>query len=1286
MPTPPVYVLTVNGIVVPMLLGFSINEVANGRNRLTCDILALDGTPRAPLGAPIKLTEDGTTIFGGSIDAPMEAGVGGLPLTKTRTRVSAIDNNALAERRVLNVTFPAGTIKSWLTTLIGYLAPFGTTLDPAQVNGPTLPAISCLFIRVDDALNQFSDLTASTATPMVWEIDYNNVLRMKAAAVTPAPFDIVDGDRHAIGDVTVEPSQEDYANRVLLLAGDGLHDVQDTFTGDGSTSTFPLGYPISATRGYVTNGITNETIANADTGGVWWSIDVSVTPNTITRHPSPPAAASAISINYTAQFPVLKFADAGGVAAPLPDIWEKVIREPDVFDNATAQQLANSYVAQTSRRPRTVHYLTHQRGIHPGMTQHIKVTPRHVDTTFLITDVTIQNRSGTIGERLVTAVEGTTFLGSWRDMIRAWNADTTGVSGGRVLIPSGGGGGGGAIGPGTPGKLTKWVTASTVGDSLFSDDGSTVSIASGQLTVGGNITSTGAGFFGSGAGLTALNASQLTTGTVAAARLPSFVGGDVTSAAGSAALTINANAVTTPKLVDGAVTTAKLGAGAVTAATIAGGTITNAQISPTAAIAWTKIDKTGATFADFGASAISWAQLPAGAGVWTGTPTITGVVSLRSDLIPDAGSVVNLGRIDRLINRAFVSQIESVAFNVATQTLFGGYSTIAKQAGVLAAAATTGTTAPMDFGQAMTPNDWILIRADSPTSGLPVAEYLQVRALVSGTTYNTIRNLPDSLGTVQPWPKGTPYQVLGHSGDGRIDMLAADGKPRTVYAVQGVTYDAATVRAVMGNLSGYYGYTAGSGPGGADPFGVAFGDISKSWIKVDDTNGVTLGYGGATTVKISPTGASSFEAGITIGAAGSVTAGGVILNNSGLFISPIAAAGGGTYANTNAVRWTTDATFRTAIWRSDDTSGSPVRTWNFEAIYPGATVPVAYTKSLTRVNSAVSGFGAARVDHRVQATGADLQLWTGTDFSNQDAFCWLGSINGPAGGRAILGTGTASAMSGSWVSPPTINCGIRVEAGAVNVIGKLILPASVPHQIGASTVLENIDATTAIFANNLAPSDTWRFLASGGSTMIYLSAGQVTYYDGGTGSAGGAAALVPMCSFQTSFFRIGPTLGFLNDTTAYITNDAVGRMAFYATSALRLVVGGAGVHPGIDNSHPCGASTVRWTAVYAVNGTIQTSDARMKRDVRPTRFGSAFLRALSAVDYNWTNPTVRGDRRYQGFVAQDVARIDPSFGALEVDDFGVTSGLNYSGFLAPLVRGWQEHDDRIAALERRLDA
>lgn len=57
--------------------------------------------------------------------------------------------------------------------------------------------------------------------------------------------------------------------------------------------------------------------------------------------------------------------------------------------------------------------------------------------------------------------------------------------------------------------------------------------------------------------------------------------------------------------------------------------------------------------------------------------------------------------------------------------------------------------------------------------------------------------------------------------------------------------------------------------------------------------------------------------------------------------------------------------------------------------------------------------------------------------------------------------------------------------------------------------------------------------------------------------------------------------------------------------------------PFNDNLVSCGESGQRWTAVYAVNGTIQTSDLTEKRSVQPSSLGLDFIRRLTPIQWIW---------------------------------------------------------------------
>jgi hypothetical protein len=167
----------------------------------------------------------------------------------------------------------------------------------------------------------------------------------------------------------------------------------------------------------------------------------------------------------------------------------------------------------------------------------------------------------------------------------------------------------------------------------------------------------------------------------------------------------------------------------------------------------------------------------------------------------------------------------------------------------------------------------------------------------------------------------------------------------------------------------------------------------------------------------------------------------------------------------------------------------------------------------------------------------------------------------------------------------------------------------------------------------------------------------------------------------------------------------------------RLAIGSDGhTRPGADNAYSCGTASFRWSAIYAANGTIQTSDTRLKTDIAESKLGLAFINALRPVSYKWIvgaqdvvadrdapldddgNPAVKavsrpGVRTHYGLLAQEVkAALD----AAGVGDFGgyiktnlgdpeSEEGLRYDQFIAPLIRAVQELSAKVAALEARAE-
>ena len=151
-------------------------------------------------------------------------------------------------------------------------------------------------------------------------------------------------------------------------------------------------------------------------------------------------------------------------------------------------------------------------------------------------------------------------------------------------------------------------------------------------------------------------------------------------------------------------------------------------------------------------------------------------------------------------------------------------------------------------------------------------------------------------------------------------------------------------------------------------------------------------------------------------------------------------------------------------------------------------------------------------------------------------------------------------------------------------------------------------------------------------------------------------------------------LQFNGNGTRFHNTTAGGHIDLYTNNAVRnrFLYNGQGtefsnqsrVIPTTDNAVDLGNSGGRWTAIYAVNGTIQTSDSRLKHEVETSVLGIDFVKALRPVSYkwiegkkvpivdgtdengeniyrtdddgNWVHESRAGARRHWGFIAQEV--------------------------------------------------
>lgn len=240
----PAYGLLINGIPVSTTFRdeWSITAPQNGAATLEATLTAdAVGDLFAASNEEIVVTENGVPIFGGNIVQPKLAGIGGKGTIPVNLTLSAKDFNNLASRRYIGAgaaNFGAATVKQLLQVIVMWIR--GVTLADDQLDGPTVEAFDASLWRPQEALDYITE-----ATGWIWRIDVTllepsldpmapyltRTLRMFEPGTLVAPYDVDQDNTEialeasalgvAIGDVTVTIHDEDYYNRVFVVASDG---------------------------------------------------------------------------------------------------------------------------------------------------------------------------------------------------------------------------------------------------------------------------------------------------------------------------------------------------------------------------------------------------------------------------------------------------------------------------------------------------------------------------------------------------------------------------------------------------------------------------------------------------------------------------------------------------------------------------------------------------------------------------------------------------------------------------------------------------------------------------------------------------------------------------------------------------------------------------------------------------------------------------------------------------------------------------------------------------------
>lgn len=207
----------------------------------------------------------------------------------------------------------------------------------------------------------------------------------------------------------------------------------------------------------------------------------------------------------------------------------------------------------------------------------------------------------------------------------------------------------------------------------------------------------------------------------------------------------------------------------------------------------------------------------------------------------------------------------------------------------------------------------------------------------------------------------------------------------------------------------------------------------------------------------------------------------------------------------------------------------------------------------------------------------------------------------------------------------------------------------------------------------------------------------VNYIDMGINSNGFTNATYPIISginlpyvYSTGAeFVIGngsPGYDMVFFTNGYMVSNermritASGNIGIGVTPTEKLTVAGI-ISPSTDNAYSLGKSGAAWSAVWAANGAIQTSDARLKTAIQSLTYSTRLLKQLNAVQYHWKKDAT--GKRKIGLLAQDVKKLIPE--AISGDENATYLGIDYSALIPVLINLLQQQQKQLKDLRSQLN-
>jgi hypothetical protein len=351
--------------------------------------------------------------------------------------------------------------------------------------------------------------------------------------------------------------------------------------------------------------------------------------------------------------------------------------------------------------------------------------------------------------------------------------------------------------------------------------------------------------------------------------------------------------------------------------------------------------------------------------------------------------------------------------------------------------------------------------------------------------------------------------------------------------------------------------------------------------------------------------------------------------------------------------------------------------------------------------------GATAYGIYATASGASTN-WAGFFSGNVSITNTVRISGGSPGAGKVLTSGTSGQTlrhnGTNWAGSNLLfNSGVKVGIGTTSPTGLLTIEGG-----GAGTGFPTIRAINnhasgiALFATTnssdaamvVAQSNT---TVTGGIIAKFFSTGsyELVKIERNTGGQGKISLRGGNTAIGGGYIRGDNIYGvILGNFTAADVYTAI-------ANAYQPTTGNMAFVPWLNNTMDLGNAYGRWTAVYAVNGTIQTSDKNQKENIQNISYGLDAVMNLKPISFRWKDKSCNvGTGTNLGFIAQDLEKVIPdvvvhSITSLEEienarNEKGIelepeTYGVKYSELIPVMVKAMQEQQEIIESQQSQID-